>query len=123
MAARLSELGEAAEIIARNHRVFAARELFGWGLLRRSDDRIIGTFTLFQVDEENRHGEIGFAQARDTWGQGYMGEALTAAFRYIFRGWSTTTYRLNEVSTVLVQRTCWNHFRCGARSASLKVKF
>ncbi len=40
-----------------------------------------------------------------------------------FRAWSTTTYRRNEVSTVLVQRACRNHFRCGARSVSLKVTF
>ncbi len=59
-------------------------------------------------------------------GLGRFGDAVSAAGDVNgdgFRAWSTTTYRLNEVLTVLVQRTCRNHFRCGARSASLKVKF
>lgn len=79
-----TELSQAADLIARIHRFFQKRELFEWGMVRRSDDRVIGTFTLFQVDERNRRGEIGFAQARDVWGRGYMRETLTAAFRYAF---------------------------------------
>ena len=48
------------------------------------DDRIVGTCTLFNLDARNRRAEIGYALARDSWGQGLMSEALGALIAYAF---------------------------------------
>ena len=79
-----TDASQADKYIAGVHRHFEQRDLFEWGVARRSDDRVIGTYTLFQVDRDNRRAEIGFALARDVWGQGYMHEALTAALDFAF---------------------------------------
>ena len=65
-------------------RHFAARTLFQWGIARKSDDAVIGTVTLFQVDHEHRRCEIGFALSRSTWGQGIATEAVTRIIRFAF---------------------------------------
>ncbi len=65
-------------------RKFAAGTLYQWGVARRSDDAVIGTCTLSNVDTQNRRAEIGFILRRDHWGQGYMFEATKALLRYAF---------------------------------------
>ena len=65
-------------------RHFAARTLFQWGIARKSDDVVIGTVTLFQVDHEHRRCEIGFALSRSAWGQGIATEAVTRIIRFAF---------------------------------------
>jgi RimJ/RimL family protein N-acetyltransferase len=51
---------------------------------RLPDLDVVGLCTLFKIDTSNRRAEIGYAQARDAWGQGYMHEALTALVGYGF---------------------------------------
>lgn len=80
----MTDPDQAEELVAGIERGFADGTLFEWGIARRADGRIIGTFTLWHVDERNRRAEIGFALARDVWGQGYMREALTAAIDHSF---------------------------------------
>ena len=55
-----------------------------WGLARLSDDTVIGTATLFHIDFDNGRAELGYAMAQESWGQGYMGEALQALVKYSF---------------------------------------
>lgn len=80
----MTDPSEAEELVAGIRLGFAAHSLYEWGVARRDDDRLIGTFTLWHLDERNRRAEIGFVLAREVWGQGYMREALTAAFDYAF---------------------------------------
>ncbi|HEX6202044.1 MAG TPA: GNAT family N-acetyltransferase, partial [Thermoanaerobaculia bacterium] len=49
---------QAAALLAEIDELFAERVLFQWGIARREDDRVVGTVTLFQVEPENRRGEI-----------------------------------------------------------------
>jgi ribosomal-protein-alanine N-acetyltransferase len=55
-----------------------------WGIARRTDDQLIGSVTLFNLDFNHRRAEIGYALGRDHWGKGYMNEALQALFAYAF---------------------------------------
>lgn len=77
-----TELRQAEELVDEIHDFFAAGTLFQWGVAERGTDRVIGTTTLWQIDAGNQRAEIGFALARDRWGQGYMLEALRT-----FLGW------------------------------------
>jgi len=55
-----------------------------WGVARLSDDTVIATVTLFHVDLEQGRAELGYAMAQESWGQGYMAEALRSLVDYTF---------------------------------------
>jgi len=55
-----------------------------WGIALNTNDAVIGTTTLFNLDLGNGRAEIGYALARDFWGQGYMSEALQVLLEYSF---------------------------------------
>jgi len=80
----MRELSEAVEMIARTRGFFAGREALRWGIARLEDDHVIGTHTLFHLDEQNRRGEVGYILDRRHWGHGYMREALAALIDYAF---------------------------------------
>lgn len=75
---------QAAALLDEIDELFDERTLFQWGVARREDDLVVGTVTLFQVEPENRRGEVGFALGRAAWGHGYMREALAALFDFAF---------------------------------------
>jgi [ribosomal protein S5]-alanine N-acetyltransferase len=74
----------ADELIARDLAAMAAGDYIRLGLERQSDGRLIGLCTLFAFYLPSRRCEIGYILHRDTWGQGYMHEALLALLDYGF---------------------------------------
>lgn len=82
--APLRDLAGARSYVDEIHGKLRSRTLFQWGLARRTDDRVVGTCTLFHLDPGHRRAEVGFALARAAWGQGLMSEALTALIRFAF---------------------------------------
>lgn len=70
--------------IARDEAALAAGEAIRLGLERLSDGRVIGVCSLFSLSPQNRRAEIGYALARDAWGQGWMDEALRALVAHAF---------------------------------------
>ncbi len=50
----------------------------------RDSGAMIGNFNLYAFSEANRRCDVGYALAREHWGQGYLGEAMTAALNYAF---------------------------------------
>ncbi|MBX6342118.1 MAG: GNAT family N-acetyltransferase, partial [Thermomicrobiaceae bacterium] len=55
-----------------------------WGIVDRASGRVVGTVTLFNVDQGDRRAEIGYALARPLWGRGYMTEAVRAVLAFGF---------------------------------------
>lgn len=80
-----TDQAEGVELVKNVRRCFAERSLFQWGVVRLSDDSLIGTCTLSRVDPQNRRAEIGFALRRDLWGRGYMSEATRAMLQFAFQ--------------------------------------
>ena len=80
----MADPGEAEALLDDIRAHFAAGTLFQWGVALTGDDRVVGTCTLSNLDGRNRRGEIGYALAREQWGKGLMGEALTALLDYAF---------------------------------------
>ncbi|HLL14045.1 MAG TPA: GNAT family N-acetyltransferase [Pyrinomonadaceae bacterium] len=74
----------ARKLLAHIHDSFRQRTLFQWGIARRTDDRVIGTCTLFHLDVDNRRAELGYALGREHWKKGYMQEALAALLGFSF---------------------------------------
>jgi RimJ/RimL family protein N-acetyltransferase len=62
------------------------------GLVRREDNALIGTCTVFDLQPANQRAEIGYALARAAWGRGYMHEALEAFVQHLF-----TALQLNRL--------------------------
>ena len=63
-------------------RLLAAGESLEWGVAVREGGRVIGTCGLHSFDEHLCQAEMGCMLARRHWGQGLMGEALTAVMEY-----------------------------------------
>jgi ribosomal-protein-alanine N-acetyltransferase len=80
----LTERDQAAKLISEIHEGFQRQALLKWGIARPTDNLLIGSITLFNLDFTHRRAEIGYALGRDHWGQGYMQEALTAVINYAF---------------------------------------
>ncbi len=80
----LDDTHAAEKLLAHIHDSFQRRVLFQWGIARYTDNRIIGTCTLYHTDIDNRRAEIGYALGSEYWGNGYMQEALTSLINFCF---------------------------------------
>lgn len=80
----MSDIAQARELVADIQEGFRTRRLFQWGVVRLEDDRVIGTCTLFAINESQGRAEVGYALGHEFWGHGYMKEALTALVDFAF---------------------------------------
>jgi len=78
------DLGGAQRYYRQIQEGFEKRTLFQWGLVRREEDRVIGTGTLCYFDEPHRNCAVGYALARSQWGSGVMSRALPELIRFGF---------------------------------------
>ena len=74
----------ASKLIDEIHEGIERDDMLKWGIALRSNDKLIGSVTLFHIDLTHRRAEIGYAQGRAYWGQGYMQEALKAVLNHAF---------------------------------------
>jgi ribosomal-protein-alanine N-acetyltransferase len=67
---------------------YYARHGFGlWATVRKEDGRLIGRCGLLEqeIDEGERHVEVGYALGTEFWGRGYATEAARACRDHAFR--------------------------------------
>ena len=74
----------ASKLINEIHEGIKRDNMMKWGIALLSSDKLIGSVTLFHIDFTHRRAEIGYAQGRAYWGQGYMQEALKAVLNHAF---------------------------------------
>ncbi|NRF71785.1 GNAT family N-acetyltransferase [Aquincola sp. S2] len=77
-------LEQARAAIDRDLLAMARAEQLRLGIVLASEGLLIGTCTLFRLDEQSRRAEIGYALGSHAWGRGFMHEALTALLRHGF---------------------------------------
>lgn len=80
----LPDRSAAEKLLDNIHNNFQRRTLFTWGVARTTDDMLIGTNTLYNIDLTHRRAEIGYALGRAHWGNGYINEALKALLQFAF---------------------------------------
>lgn len=80
----LQSLDQARDLLEEIQASNRAGTILKWGVALKPDDKLIGTVTLFHLDRSNGRGEIGYAQARAYWGNGYINEALHALLKHCF---------------------------------------
>jgi RimJ/RimL family protein N-acetyltransferase len=79
-----SSMAEAHDSIARDAPGMERGEHARLGIEHVSDARLIGACSLFNISEQCRRAEIGYAFAYDVWGNGYAQESLRALLEYAF---------------------------------------
>ena len=80
----LADRESAAQLITKIEADWKSRAILKWGIARLTDNQLIGSITLFNLDFDHRRCEIGYALGRAYWGQGYMNEALNAVLKFAF---------------------------------------
>jgi ribosomal-protein-alanine N-acetyltransferase len=79
------DVSEAVQVIDNIRASFAQNEAVTWGISLRDKPTLIGTISFWKMDKANHRTEIGYMLHPDYWGQGIMGEAMTAALEYCFK--------------------------------------
>ncbi|HEY8025121.1 MAG TPA: GNAT family protein [Burkholderiaceae bacterium] len=87
-----TSINPAIALIARDTAAMASGEYLRLGLTIVGNTTLIGSCCLFDLDRENRRGEIGYELHRSYWGRGYMHEALQALLDFAF-----STMLLNRI--------------------------
>jgi ribosomal-protein-alanine N-acetyltransferase len=82
----------AIDYIERDRQAMAAGTYVRLAIVRREDRALIGTCTLFALDEPCRRAETGYALAASAWGHGYAHEAVSALL-----DWGFEALNLNRV--------------------------
>jgi ribosomal-protein-alanine N-acetyltransferase len=80
----LANRDAALQLVNEIHDGFRRQAALKWGIARRTDNQIIGTTTLFNLNFDNRRCEVGYGLDRAEWGKGYMLETLRALLDYAF---------------------------------------
>lgn len=77
-------IAQAEAMIAEARQTYRDGGLYRYAIALRETDRLIGVCNLRGFFDQNRRCELGYALARDHWGQGYAGEALEALLGHAF---------------------------------------
>jgi len=79
-----SSISLAHERIARDIDAMSTGKYLCLGVVRRDDEKLIGECSLFNGSQQSRRAEMGYALSHETWGQGYINEALQALLEHGF---------------------------------------
>lgn len=81
---KCNSLDEAREFINRINTNIENNESIYWGISIKNENKIIGTFCIWHITEENSRAEIGYVLHPQWQGKGFMNEALKAVLNYGF---------------------------------------
>ena len=78
------DVSEARDYIRFMLRRYRADEPSSWGIVLKSENRLVGTIGYMDYSEDNGSVEVGYSLARRLWNGGYMTEALRRVISYTF---------------------------------------
>lgn len=76
---------KAMEYIRNSKKNISEKKSYILGIYEKNTNDFFGTIGFFDLDDENKNGEIGFWVAKDYWNKGYMTEAVKLMTNYIFK--------------------------------------
>ena len=79
-----NSLDQASQKIAQYDKALRENESIGLAIATVDTNTVIGTCSLFHLDEQCRRAEIGYGLASASWGKGYMHEALITLIKFGF---------------------------------------
>ena len=80
----LSSVEDAEELLSQITGGIQEQRFFQWGIVLKPEDSVIGTCTLFALNQRHRRAELGFALKRSHWGQGLATEAVHVLVDFAF---------------------------------------
>jgi [ribosomal protein S5]-alanine N-acetyltransferase len=89
------------ELVSQSRQALRAGTAYRFIVRTKLTNRFVGSVILFQVDHRNRSAEIGYALAKNQWGQGYATESTSRLIRWAF---STLHFR-RIIATVSSRNT------------------
>lgn len=75
---------KALTIIDNYQNEFISKEEITWGIVRKSDNKLIGYFSLGNFDEQANKCEIGYGLNKNFWNKGYGTEAIKTLIKFAF---------------------------------------
>jgi ribosomal-protein-alanine N-acetyltransferase len=81
---KCNSVEEARLFIEKINTGISNNESIYWGICLREDSKLIGSFCIWQISEENSRAEIGYALHPRFQGKGIMSEAMDAVLNYGF---------------------------------------
>ena len=79
-----SSLAQAQSLIERDVKELASGEHLRLGIFLNEPDELLGTCSLFNINEQCRRAEVGYGIASTHWRRGYMFEGVGALIAYAF---------------------------------------
>lgn len=80
----ISSLESAVQMVAEDLKLQLDDTAAFWAIVLPRTGRVIGKFTLIQIDRHNRRAEIGYVLNREFWRKGYGSEVLAAMLELFF---------------------------------------
>ena len=107
-----TEMDQAHDNIAQSIDAYSTGSGLRLAIALRDTGEMIGNFNLYAFSESNRRCDVGYALNRSHWGQGYLGEAMSAALDYAFTVLDLNRIEAdidprNEASAKLLERKCF----------------
>jgi len=110
---------EARSFISKINRSISNNESIYWVIAFKTDNKLIGTACLWNIQPENYRAEIGYELHPDHWGKGVMKEAMPVIIQYCFETLELHSIEAdlnpeNVQSAVLLERNGFikeGHFR------------
>jgi len=82
--ASVGSLEEAAQMVGEDLKLQLGGTAAFWAITLERTGRVIGKFTLFQLDRHNRRAELGYVINRQFWRKGYGSEVLARMLKFCF---------------------------------------
>jgi ribosomal-protein-alanine N-acetyltransferase len=79
-----TDIGQARAAIEQVLAEYRDHSSLRFAIVLRSSGEMIGNIRLYDFVDQNRRCDIGYALARQHWGNGYLAEAMTAVLDYAF---------------------------------------
>lgn len=80
----MTELAQAEKLVERFKNSFLTGHSMRWAIIRKEDNRFVGTIGLNNLSKGMKRAEIGFEMHPDFWRSGITSEALKAVLYYSF---------------------------------------
>jgi len=75
---------DAVKWIKRTHYKIKNKKEYAFGIVLKTENRIIGAISLMHIDWKNKNAEIGYWLGKKYWGKGYMTEAVRLILKFAF---------------------------------------
>lgn len=83
------------DFITYNLEGYTNKNVIYWMLEEKSSGKVIGDFSFWKIDKKHHRAEIGYTLDPNSWGKGYMSEAMLKLFSFGFTDLNIHSFEAN----------------------------